>query len=629
MKKLILILFVILTNSLSAQEDHFYTPLEVQKAYRKNTRSADGAPGARYWQNRARYSIVAEIDTARNKLIGSETIIYFNNSPDSLDKIVIRLYQDIYKTGNARYIDIPKADIGEGVKMASISINGKEADKINKLQRVSTNLFIPLQEKLNPGDSISLSFKWSYTISAELEGREGKYPNKSWFIGLWYPQVAVYDDISGWDENEYKEILEFYNDFSDYDVQIKVPAEFVVFASGVLINPHEVLAKKYLDKYREAAKSDSIISIISAEDRKAKGVTVKNKMNNWHYTATSISDFAFGFSAQHLWDMTSLEVDAKTGKRILIHSVYAAETKSFPKAAEICRKAIAWFGSEMPGVTYPFPVFTAFNGSSAVEYPMMTNLNDYAIGDRFFWTLTHEISHTWFPMLVGTNERKYAFMDEGMAQMIPMDFTTREIRKTTKNYAADAWNSRAYEMKAGREQSDRPPAVISLNFDFGSWHNVNYERPGAAFLFMKDLLGEAQYKMALKKFISDWSYKHPTPYDFFNTVNSVAGEDLSWYWNPWFFEFGYPDLAVKEFKEDQGNRIVTIEKPGNIPVPISLKIIFDDDSTMVLKQTARVWEKGNKTYQINIAGDKKIKQLALDNRSIPDVIRRNNSFDVK
>jgi len=220
-------------------------------------------------------------------------------------------------------------------------------------------------------------------------------------------------------------------------------------------------------------------------------------------------------------------------------------------------------------------------------------------------------------------------MDEGMAQMIPMDFTTREIRKTTKNYAADAWNSRAYEMKAGREQYDRPPAVISQNFDFGSWHNVNYERPGAAFLFMKDLLGEEQYKMALKKFISDWSYKHPTPYDFFNTVNSVAGEDLSWYWNPWFFEFGYPDLAVKEFKADPGNRIVTIEKPGNIPVPISLKIIYDDDSTIVVKQTARVWEKGNKSYQINITGDKKIKQLALDNRSIPDVIRRNNSFDVK
>jgi len=327
--------------------------------------------------------------------------------------------------------------------------------------------------------------------------------------------------------------------------------------------------------------------------------------------------------------MASLELDKKTGRRILIHSFYAGDTKSFPKAAEICKKAITYFSLEMPGVPYPFPAFTAFNGSSAVEYPMMTNLNDYTNADRFFWTLTHEISHSYFPMYVGTNERKYAFMDEGMAQMIPMAFTTREIQKTTKNYAADAWNSRAYEKKAGREKYDRPPAVISVSFDPGSWHNVNYERPGAAFLFLKDILGDEKYKMALKEFINHWSYKHPTPYDFFNTLNVVAGEDLSWFWNPWFFEFGYPDLAIKEFKADPGNRIATIEKIGNIPVPVSLKITFEDDSTMVVKQTARVWEKGNSSYLININGDKKIKQIALDNRSIPDVDRRNNSFVVK
>jgi aminopeptidase N len=210
-----------------------------------------------------------------------------------------------------------------------------------------------------------------------------------------------------------------------------------------------------------------------------------------------------------------------------------------------------------------------------------------------------------------------------------MDFTTFEIQKTTKNYAADAWNSRAYEMKAGREKYDRPPAVTSVSFDPGSWHIVNYERPGAAFLFLKDILGEEKYKTALKEFISHWGYKHPTPYDFFNTVNAVAGEDLSWFWNPWFFEFGYPDLAIKEFKEDPGNRFVTIEKIGNIPVPINLKIKFDDDSTIMVKQTARVWEKGNKTCHVNIEGEKKVKQVGLDSRAIPDIDRSNNSFVVK
>jgi aminopeptidase N len=232
-------------------------------------------------------------------------------------------------------------------------------------------------------------------------------------------------------------------------------------------------------------------------------------------------------------------------------------------------------------------------------------------------------------MYVGTNERKYAFMDEGMAQMIPMAFTTREIQKNIKNYAADAWNNRAYEMKAGREKYDRPPAVNSYGLDPWSWHNINYERPGAAFLFLQEVLGEERYKTALRKFIRDWSYKHPTPYDFFNTINTAAGEDLSWFWNPWFFEFGYPDLAIREVQEEAGNMMVTIEKIGNIPVPVMLKIKFEDDSTTVVKQTARVWAAGNKTYKVKVGGEKKIRQVALDNRRVPDVDRSNNLFMVK
>ncbi|MCK5573027.1 MAG: M1 family metallopeptidase, partial [Bacteroidetes bacterium] len=625
-KFIIAAVFLIFRHNGFSQQHTLYTPLEIQRAYTNNTRTPDGRPGADYWQNRSVYRIRVEIDTVNHALLGYEEVSYFNNSPDTMDRIIVRLYQDLFKIGNPRDFDFHRADVGSGMNITHLEVNGETVSRIDDLDRYGTNLFVPLSQKLPPGDTLELAIRWNYAFPAERPVRGGKYPGNAYFVSYWYPQLAVYDDISGWDEYEYKGIVDYYNDFSDYDVAITVPDEFIVWSTGVLQNPQEVLTEKYLSRYEEALLSDEIVSVVGPDDREAGGVTAGNTRNTWHYRADNVPDFAFGTSAHHLWDLTSLVVDRKTQRRAVIGAAYRKDSRQFYNAAEICRKTIGYLSTELPGIPYPFPSFTAFDGSFAMEFPMMTNMKPHDREWLFYHTLSHEISHTYFPFYMGINERKYAFMDEGWAQMLPMAFQTREIGPIHGRYDATVKNNRDYEEGAGTEKFDRPPAALSVNTDFFNYHYVNYDRPGAAYYFLQDLLGEQLFRTALQTFMERWHHKHPTPYDFYNTFNQVAGEDLSWYWKPWFFEFGYPDLAIKELEEESGQRTVVIERKGSIPVPVKLTVRYADGSETSIYETARVWEKGNQTYSVALPLDKRIVSMELGDRVIPDVKRSDNAI---
>ena len=612
-----------------ARERGLYYPLEIQKAREKNTRSLDGKPGEGYWQNWAEYVISVEVDTATHSVMGSEEVYYYNNSPDTLTRLIVRLYPDLYRIGSPRDFDVPKADITDGVTIRHLAINDSELLDTRDLERNGTNLFIPLADGLKPGEKLKLSVSWSYVLPAELPLRGGMYEGGAFFVSYWYPQIAVYDDITGWDEYEYHGVADHYDDFADFDVRITVPREFVVWATGTLRNPTEVLSKSILAKYARALTANNVISVITAKDRKAGDVTARNEMNTWHYRADNVTDFVFGASDRYLWDVTSLVVDGKTGRRAVIGAAYNGESKSFRKAAEICKKTIDYLSNELPGVPYPFPSFTAFDGSFAMEFPMMTNMKPYDREWLFYHTLSHEIAHSYFPFYMGTNERKYAFMDEGWAQMLPMAFQTREISGLNRRYDARHKNNGDYEEAAGRETQDRPPAVLSVNLDRTNYHVVNYDRPGAAYYFLQDILGEELFKTALQEFMNRWHHKHPTPYDFYDTFNGVAGEDLGWYWKPWFFEFGYPDLGLRELNEESGQKIIIVEKNGAIPVPIKVAVYCTDGTVARFYKTARAWDKGNDVFSIAIEGTRTIKRIELGDGIIPDVDRSNNILHVR
>jgi len=611
-----------------AQVNILYTPLEIQKAYKNKTRTTDGKPGSNYWQNKSEYMIKAEIDTSKSSLFGKEEITYWNNSPDTLQQLIIRLYPDFYREGNARDFDIPIEDVSYGTNISFLSINEIGYYRIDTLTRISTNLIVPLTSELLPGESVKLKIHWNYRFS-ENPFREGKFPDNSYFVGHWFPQIVVYDDIDGWDQFDWKGIIEFYNDFSDFNVSIVVPSEYIVWATGILQNPEEVLSPDYLLKYKNALKSDEIVSVISAEDRKNGGITVRKDKNTWHFKAENVPDFSFATSAYHLWNQTSLVVDIASGRRVSIGAAYKPGTVFYYKSADLAKKTIDYLSNELPGVPYPFPSFTIFEGSSNNEYVMMTNIVEAKNREWLnIHGLSHEITHSYFPFYMGFNERKYACMDEGLAQMIPMAFQTREIGKIRKNYDSRRKNNIDYEESAGREKLDHPPAVLSVNMDPYSWHNVNYDRPGAAYLYLQDMLGESLFRKALQEFMNRWDHKHPTLYDFFNTFNSVIGEDLSWYWSPWFFEFGYPDLAIKDVQIKPGHQII-VEKKGIIPIPLKLTIKYSDNSIDSIYKTAGIWQNGNNIYSIILNTNKEIQKIDLGDKIIPDVDRENNIWEKK
>jgi hypothetical protein len=607
-----------------------YIPLEIQSAYANKTRSPDGRPGPRYWQNRAVYTIAAEIvPAARSSLAGTADIKYFNNSPSSLDKLVIRLYPDYYKTGNARDWDLPAEDIGAGTVISFVSIDGVDlTHAVPTWTRSTTNLTVPLASKLPPGGSLSLRIKWSYTFATASSFREGQYPNNAYFAGYWYPQVAVFDDLSGWDELEWKGVIDFYNDFSDFDVSIRAPREYVVWATGTLQNPEEVLAPEYLRRYQAARQSDQVLSIVSAEDRRAGGVTPNRETITWRYQAREVPDFAFAASKHHLWDGVSLPVDEQPGRRVLVSVAYTSQAQFLHKAASLTRRTLDFLSHELPGVAYPFPAFTVFEGSGACEFPMMTNIGEYKNREWLnIHTLSHEITHSYFPFYMGFNERKYASMDEGLTQMVPMEFQTREISQVRPGYDARLKNNRDYEESAGRELQDHPPAVPSVNMHLGSWHNVNYDRPGAAYLYLQDLLGRERFAGALREFMRRWHHKHPTLYDFFNSLQDAAGEDLTWYLKPWFFEFGYPDLALNNVSDAGGTRVVVVERRGLIPIPVKLTLTYEDGSVETVYRTVAIWRSGDKTFSWPLERPGRLVRVELGDKTIPDVERGDNTWE--
>lgn len=615
--------FTIVLSTLLFAQSSLYMPLDIRKAYANGTRSYDGKPGENYWTNHADYTIRAELTPQSRAVDGQVSILYYNESPDSLKEIVIRLYQDFYSKTNPRDWPIHPDDINDGVTLKSIAINGRALDmKAEKpeFRRSRTNLMLNLKEALAPKKQIKIAISWSYTLPHKTNLRMGTYDSTSFFVGHWYPQVAVYDDVNGWDLYNYSGIQEFYNDCNNFDVKVKVPQNFIVWATGILQNPKQVLNQKYLERYLKARESDRIINVVAQGD---EDIT-RPDTPDWHFVARAVPDFAFATSDHYLWDMTSLIVGPH--RRVAIGAAYKKESKDFYEVAQIARESIAYFSQELPGVPFPYPELTVFNGGGGMEYPMM--VNDGSIPERAgtVHVTSHEILHSYFPFFMGTNERKYAWMDEGWAQMLPFEIQHR----LAPEYDPPDYTTKRYLQVAGTE-FDIPEIVPSIIYGSNaprlSYRNSAYNRSAVAYNLLKNLLGKKLFARALQEYIKRWHHKHPIPYDFFFTISDVAKEDLSWFFKPWFFDFGYPDLAIQRVKQSGRQLSVTVERKGALPVPLRLTIEFADSSKQILEKNLHLWKDGSKFYTFKIALDKEIAGIILGDNHIPDVNKEDNTYN--
>ncbi len=616
------ILFIGLPFSVVLAQSNRLIPIEVQKAYAAGTRTKKGIPGPEYWENHAHYQISAELLAAESILKGTEKVTYINNSPDTLKMLVIRLYQNIYKKGDARAWSIGSADLTNGVQIDSIKVNGKEVKMPDGQYGYfyGTNRYIRLPHALAPGDSLVLTTGWKFAVPKTIRNRMGNYGKGRFFIAYWYPQISVYDDISGWDRIEFDGITEFYNDFNDYDVHITTPAGYAVWATGHLENAGQVYAKPVLKRFEEVQKSDEIMAVISQKDWD-KNTVLKNKgATTWHFTANYVTDFSFAATLRYNWDASSVLVDSATGRRVRVDAVYPDAPNTFQRAAYYARKSVEFMSNKWPGYPYPFEHMTSFSNGTrngGMETPMMANDGDPK--DSVFTAdlVFHEISHSYFPFFMGTNERKYAWMDEGWATW----FTGVFINEFMPGDPYFQRIARRFSRTSGREMELPLMVPSNLISNFFYYQVQAYTRPGLAYQFLRNALGDSLFKKALLTFMNRWHGKHPVPFDFFYTFENVTGQNLMWFFKPWFFGPGYADLAVKGITV---NNKIEIENAGGLPMPVHVACTYADGSKDTFSESTAVWNKGEDTITIQADKDKTIKKVILGVPDVPDVYKRNN-----
>jgi hypothetical protein len=605
-----------------AQNSSLPVPLNIQKAIEKGTRTMEGKPGPAYWQNSSDYVIKAEFEPAARKITGQELITYTNNSPDSLNQIVIRLYQDLFRNGNMRDFEINPEDVNNGVDIQKIFINNSKLENMPK--RSGTNLVIPLEVSIAPKSKIELKINWSLILSKYSNIRMGTYDSTSFFVGYWFPQVAVYDDIDGWDMVNYTGSTEMYNDFNNFNVELTVPKGFIVWSTGVLQNPDDVYSPETNDKYKKAYNTSNVVNIINENDYK-KGLVTKNS-HKLHYKiiAANVPDFAFATSDHYLWDGLSTIVDKKSLRKTFVSAAYNKKSKDFYNVAVIARNSIESFSTHIPGVPFPYPKLTVFNGGGGMEYPMIVNDGSDTVLQGTVHVTSHEISHTYFPFFMGINERKYAWMDEGWATMLPFDFQSSEA----PGYDPRARNSSSFSELAGKE-SDIPPIVLSYELRNPSYRTASYRRPGAAYDFLRGMLGDELFKSCLIGFMNKWNGKHPLPYDFFFDFNKTSGQNLDWFFKPWFFELKYPDLSLELINANETNAKVKVVNKGGLPLPVQINLYYlDGQKEKVYDASAKIWEKGNSYIDLNLELKKKISKIELGSPQIPDVNLNDNSVKI-
>ncbi len=595
-------------------------PLNLQKTFLKQTRSMDGTPGKNYWQNTADYNINVQYDPLTRYVKGSVEITYQNLSPDTLDEVWFKLYPNLYKKGTPRLSNIAPEDLGEGIVLDTLKING-QID--NRLQvQNGTNMSLKI-DPLLPNNSVSFLIHYHYTLNKGSHIRTGEIQQGAAFIAYFFPRIAVYDDIDGWNKYPYLGTQEFYNDFCNFNASITVPKDFVVWATGDLANCNEVLTPEYCKRISQAEQSDTTITIIDINDLATHQITASNPSNTWKFRANNVTDFVFAVSDTYIWKSASVVVDSTTMRRTRVDAVFNPIHNDYYEVVDFARQTVQLMSHRFPKWPFPYSHETVFDGLDQMEYPMMVNDNPVDNRTDAITLTDHEIFHTMFPFYMGINETKYGWMDEGWATLgewllSPMIDPTIE----------DDYGMAPYNRAAGTEV-DVPITTLTTQQNGVSMFLNSYPKPALGYLFVKDLLGDSLFYKSLHFYINQWRGKHPMPYDFFNSINTAAGINLNWFWKRWFFDNGYPDLAIDKVKAQKNKYAVVIRAKGSKPVPVDLVLHFEDASTQTIHRDVSAWQNNNNTVTLNFTTERPVKKLMLGSTYIPDTNKSDNVYFIK
>ena len=624
---------------MSVADTSIFAPLVLPTA--NELRAGSGAAGARYWQNRADYAIAATLDTTAKTVRGEMTLRYTNHSPDTLRFIWLQTEQNAFRSNSLNSFIFPEASrfgargfeggdvftrLEQVLGVAAGAKGGKHATLKSRPNETMTK--VDLAEPLAPGKTATIDMAWSFLVpehGADRMGREGAL----FEIAQWYPRVAVYDDVRGWNTEPYLGQGEFYLDYGDYTLAITVPAGYTVAATGALQNANEVLTPAVLARHALAAKSDTVIRLITAADLKSGSARPRTTGTmTWRFVAKNVRDAVWAASPEFQWD-------ASSWKGIIAYAYYRPSAAvNWHDAADQSRMSIMEYSERW--FQYPWPHISAIEGPiSGMEYPMVAMENKSQDVYDLYNVVTHEIGHMWFPMIVGSNERVYMWQDEGFNTFINTFSEARRYPEKGDQMARAAVERRQVEQFM-TQGIDKPVNIGPDRIDPRFLGENAYVKPSVGLqLLRQEILGPAAFDDAFRTYVSRWAYKHPTPTDFFRTMEDVGGRRLDWFWREWF---------VENARFDQSVDTVVVRKLGDTTkvavlygnrergvLPIRARFTFSDGTTKDYNYPAEVWSTNRRQYLREYSfTSKDLVRVELDpDGRLLDIDRTNNSWGSK
>jgi len=599
-------LFITLFLLGTAKGQSLYMPIEFQRAYKEGTRKMDGSVSPTYTQNRSVYKIKASVDPYAKLLKGEANITYYNNNIDTVRNPTFHTYHDYYKPTSRKAGFFSRGENTflnhKGVLINKILVDGEAVDLNDEEQAVygGTNYTIRLKKPLAPKAALQLTIEWQYEIPGKGFERSGAIDSTSMFIAYWYPEMAVLDDVDYWDRIVYDAATEFYHDYSDYEVELTVPDNFMVWASVAPANAQEVYSTTIQQRLAQAGSSKKPVTIYGETDFRKLAAGTKT----WTFKANDFPDFSFALSDHFRWDACSYS-DAMG--EYFINVAYPVNHPEFSAVLESIAQSLNVFHTKFPVYPFPYTYFTIFNGlqGGGMEFPGMANDQEISGAMMEQWTgkkisdaeaqlgLTlHEMCHMYFPFMMGINEKKYAWMDEGFAS-----FSEYFIDQL---FPPGNWD----QPYLGSQRV--LPIMVPSHIAEGSGLN-SYTIGSHSYIALYHLLGKDMFLKCLHAYMNEWKHKHPTPYDFMFLFNRVSGQNLNWFWNNWYFDWGYMDVGITGVK---GNGI-TLENKGGRPVYFQLRITFTDDTSVTEEVSPAVWKSGRVYNHRAKSGKKKIKSVQV------------------
>ena len=601
-----------------------------EKAVAQGTRLRTGAPGPKYWQQWAEYQLQAELNPVSKRLTGQGAIKYYNRSPDTLRSVYVHLLHNLFNPDSRQNTDVPWSV--EGIELSRVSAQGTEiraGGEEGPGYRVDgTVMEIRLPRPLAPGGTADLEMAWRLRVPPDGAPRGGQ-DGEVFFISYWYPQMAVYDDINGWQIDQYLGNAEFYMGYGNYDVALTVPEGWLVTSTGELLNPDDVLSAQTRARLDSAGRSSEVVRVVTERDRSPGTSTARGKDGKltWRFRAENVRDVAWGTSSRYLWDAVRAESGDTdqdgSPDSAMVGAFYRPEQRGshWDESARYGRHSVEFLSRYLS--PYPYPHMTAVDGPTScggMEYPMMTCIGGVWDTLGMYEVTNHEIGHMWFPMIVGSDEKRFAWMDEGLTQFNQ----SQAMADFFDGFDDEARNRQGYLnlAQSGGEvelmrHGDRYP-------NYGSYGVASYYKPATVLVALRGVLGKETFNKAFTEYGRRWQYKHPSPYDLFNTFEDVSGRDLSWFWRTWFFETWKLDQAIDTVTSVGDSLEVVVTNRGRAPMPVHLLVTRADGRADSLTVPATVWLDGTKRTTIRVARGSGIKSIEIDAaRDFPDLDRGN------